>query len=207
VDTGYPALSAELPGGGWPIGTLVDLMVEKPGIGELRLLRPVMLTSVKPIALLEPPHEPNGLGFSYWGVDINKVTRIRAPRTSDALWSAEQILKSNAFGILLFWQKHMRHESLRRLHLAAQESETLFFMIRPNDNGVSSSPAPLRLAIKSGTSDGTAIDFMKRRGPARDEPLILQLDPTPALIGRKSPVVRRPLAPVARPLPIDLEHH
>lgn len=25
VDTGYPALSAELPGGGWPTGTLVEL--------------------------------------------------------------------------------------------------------------------------------------------------------------------------------------
>jgi cell division inhibitor SulA len=206
VDTGYPALSAELPGGGWPIGTLIDLMVEKHGLGELRLLRPVMLSSAKPIALLEPPHEPNGLGFSYWGVDLKKLTRLRAPRTSDALWSAEQILRSNVFGILLFWQKHMRHDSLRRLHLAAQESETLFFMIRPSDSSASASPAPLRLEIRAGTAEGTAIDFVKRRGPAREDPLILQLDPVPALIGRKSPA-RRPLSPVARPLPADLEHH
>jgi protein ImuA len=28
VDTGYPALSAELPGGGWPVGALVDLLVQ-----------------------------------------------------------------------------------------------------------------------------------------------------------------------------------
>jgi protein ImuA len=26
VDTGYPALSGQLPGGGWPTGTLVDLL-------------------------------------------------------------------------------------------------------------------------------------------------------------------------------------
>lgn len=38
VETGYPALSAELPGGGWPVGALIDLLGE-PGCGELRLLR------------------------------------------------------------------------------------------------------------------------------------------------------------------------
>jgi len=42
VDTGYPALSAELPGGGWPVGALVDLLVQQPGVGELRLLRPAL---------------------------------------------------------------------------------------------------------------------------------------------------------------------
>jgi len=28
VDTGYAVLSAELPGGGWPIGVLIDLLVQ-----------------------------------------------------------------------------------------------------------------------------------------------------------------------------------
>jgi protein ImuA len=40
LDTGYPALSTGLPGGGWPIGALVDLLVQVPGVGEMRLLRP-----------------------------------------------------------------------------------------------------------------------------------------------------------------------
>ena len=39
IDTGHPALSNQLPGGGWPIGTLVDLLVQQPGIGEIRLSR------------------------------------------------------------------------------------------------------------------------------------------------------------------------
>ena len=30
VDTGYAALSVELPGGGWPLGTLVELLVQHP---------------------------------------------------------------------------------------------------------------------------------------------------------------------------------
>jgi len=37
VDTGHPVLSKQLPGGGWPTGTLVDLLLQQPGIGEMRL--------------------------------------------------------------------------------------------------------------------------------------------------------------------------
>ena len=48
--SGYPALDAELPGGGWPRGALIDLMHERPGIGELALLLPVLaaLTTARP---------------------------------------------------------------------------------------------------------------------------------------------------------------
>ncbi|REG45534.1 hypothetical protein B0G80_9141 [Paraburkholderia sp. BL6669N2] len=42
VDTGYAVLSAELPGGGWPIGALVELLVQQPGVGEIRLLQPAL---------------------------------------------------------------------------------------------------------------------------------------------------------------------
>jgi protein ImuA len=42
VDTGHPALSAQLPGGGWPAGTLTELLQQQHGIGELRLLGPTL---------------------------------------------------------------------------------------------------------------------------------------------------------------------
>jgi len=37
VPTGYPSLDKELPGGGWPISCLTELLQRQPGIGELRL--------------------------------------------------------------------------------------------------------------------------------------------------------------------------
>jgi cell division inhibitor SulA/protein ImuA len=42
VDTGYPVLSHELPGGGWPIGALTEVLAQAPGSGELRLLAPAL---------------------------------------------------------------------------------------------------------------------------------------------------------------------
>ena len=43
LDTGFAALSAQLPGGGWPSGSLIDLLVQQPGSGELRLLAPALV--------------------------------------------------------------------------------------------------------------------------------------------------------------------
>jgi hypothetical protein len=42
VPTGFATLDHELPGGGWPRGQLVELLVENPGLGELGLLLPAL---------------------------------------------------------------------------------------------------------------------------------------------------------------------
>ncbi|CAE6962656.1 hypothetical protein R70199_07437 [Paraburkholderia domus] len=77
LDTGFPALSAELPGGGWPVGALVDLLVQQAGVGELRLLQPALSAlGNRPVAFVQPPHTPNCLGLSYIGLPIEKVLRV-----------------------------------------------------------------------------------------------------------------------------------
>ncbi len=54
IDTGYASLSAELPGGGWPVGALVELLLQRSGIGEFRLLQLALASLGKrPIALGE----------------------------------------------------------------------------------------------------------------------------------------------------------
>ncbi|OTP78461.1 RecA/RadA recombinase [Caballeronia sordidicola] len=56
VDTGYAALSAELPGGGWPLGTMTELLLQQAGVGEMRLLGPAMaaVSNKRSIALIAP---------------------------------------------------------------------------------------------------------------------------------------------------------
>src|SRR5260370_9461696 len=39
---GFPGLDAELPGGGWPVGALTEILPAHEGIGELRLLGPAL---------------------------------------------------------------------------------------------------------------------------------------------------------------------
>ncbi|MES2077647.1 MAG: translesion DNA synthesis-associated protein ImuA, partial [Pseudomonadota bacterium] len=174
ADTGFAALSAQLPGGGWPSGTLIDLLVQQPGIGELRLLRPALAAlGQRPIVLLQPPHAPQALALAALGLPPSQLIWLRSgAKSGDALWAAEQVLRSGCCGALLFWQQHVRGEALRRLHLAAQSGETLFWMLRPLSAAQDSSPAPLRLSLRPAPG-GIDIGFVKRRGPQRDAPLFL----------------------------------
>jgi protein ImuA len=197
VDTGYPALSVELPGGGWPVGALVDLLVQQAGVGELRLLRPALSAGEnRPVAFVQPPHTPHGLGLSYIGLSIERVLRVQAPRTADALWSAEQILRAGSCSALIFWTQYAKASSLRRLHLAAQSSETLFVMVRPLAAAQDSSPALLRLTLRP-SADGLSVDIVKRRGPSSATPLSISLQPSPVLFSRHARLPRRSLADVA----------
>ncbi len=196
VDTGYPVLSTELPGGGWPVGELVDLLIEQPGVGEMRLLRPALNSfGERPIALVQPPHIPDGPGLGYIGLSLERLLQIKASKPTDALWSAEQILRAGSCGALLLWAKHAKASSLRRLHLAAQSSETLFIMVRPLAAAQDSSPALLRLALRP-AAEGLMVDIVKRRGPVRAEPLSISLQPTPVLFSRHARLSRRSLAEV-----------
>ncbi len=180
VSTGHPALDNQLPGGGWPTGSMTDLHTQQPGVGELRLLAPALsAVADRQIAFLQPPHPPQALALAGMGIPPESALWLRADRTADALWAAEQVLRSGSCGALLFWQNQVRPESQRRLTLAAQEGETLFFMLRPLAAAQDPSPAPLRLALRP-RAGGLEVGFVKRRGPQRDEPLFLPMQINPA---------------------------
>jgi len=208
VQCGSEKLAAELPGGGWPKGALTDLLVQQPGVGEMRLLLPALKeVAQRRIALLQPPHRFQPEAAAYWGLPETSVTVVRASKTADALWAGEQIPRAATFGALLFLQTHVRPEALRRLHLAAQTSESLFFMIRPLAAASDTSPAPLRIAVRP-ARDSVSLQFVKRRGPARDEPLVIELTHSPILSRRHASVDRRvSAAPQPRSLSAELVVH
>ncbi len=191
IDTGQPGLSAQLPGGGWPSGSLIELLLQQQGIGELRLLGPALAkVAQRRIVLLQPPHPPQAQALAALGLAPSQLVWLRSASSADALWAAEQVLRSGSCGALLFWHNHARADTLRRLHLAAQGGETLFCMLRPLAAAQDASPAPLRLALRP-VAGGLSIDFVKRRGPQRDAPLFLPL--TSSLLQRH--------ASLDRPLP------
>lgn len=198
ISTGHPSLDNQLPGGGWPAGSMTDLHTQQPGIGELRLLAPALSkVAERKIAFLQPPHPPQALALAAMGIPPESALWLRADRTADALWAAEQVLRSGSCGALLFWQHQIRAESQRRLTLAAQEGETLLFMIRLLASAQDPSPAPLRLTLRP-RAGGLEVGFVKRRGPQRDEPLFLPMQINPAHRLQPQPQTV-PAQPVAEP--------
>jgi protein ImuA len=171
----------------------------------MRLLAPALSkVAHRKLIFLQPPQTPQALGMATLGIPPSSLLWVKGPSTADALWAAEQVLRSGSCGALLFWLPHVRQESLRRLHLAAQSGETLFYVFRPLAAAQDSCPAPLRLSLRPAQS-GIEIEFIKRRGPQRSEPLFVPLTISP--VARPSVRPQRPVVPVQpmplAPLPVD----
>ncbi|MGZ9709522.1 translesion DNA synthesis-associated protein ImuA [Glaciimonas sp. GNP009] len=175
MTSGHDALDQELPNRGWPHSALIELLLQQAGSGEMHLLQPAltMLTQEnRRIVLLQPPHLPQIAAWSGWGLPAHRLLWIKTAGSADALWSAEQILRNGSCGALVFWQSHIRTDALRRLHLAAQASNTMLWMVRPLSAAHESSPAPLRLLLRP-AHNGIEVQLLKRRGPQHIEPLYL----------------------------------
>ncbi|WP_211467274.1 translesion DNA synthesis-associated protein ImuA [Collimonas silvisoli] len=174
--SGHPALDRELPNGGWPHSALIELLLQQAGSGELRLLQPALarIASQRRIVLLQPPHLPQIAAWNAAGLASKQLLWIKAARSADALWSAEQVLRNGSCGALLLWQSHIRGEALRRLHLAAQASDTMLWIIRPLSAAHESSPSPLRLALRP-ARNGVEIQLLKRKGPQHEQAFYLPL--------------------------------
>ena len=182
--SGFAELDAELPGNGWPLGMVTELIARDPGTGELRLLIPLLrqLTLERRIVLmLAPPLTPYAPALAAFGVDLDYLIVIRANHAADRLWAIEQTLKSSSFGALLAWlpQQRTRPEHLRRMQMAAQSCRGPVFLLRELPAQFESSPAPLRLLLLPRPAQRLSVQILKRRGPLLADPLELLLPQPP----------------------------
>ncbi len=147
--TGHAALDALLPAGGWPEAALSEILIAAEGIGELQLLWPTLarLTAKgERVVLVAPPFLPYPQAWLAAGVDLRQLALIEASGR-DALWAAEQCLRSGSCGAVLCWPQQADDRALRRLQVAAESGQTLAFAYRPLREAVNPSPAALRLAV------------------------------------------------------------
>ena len=198
LSSGFSAIDAELPGAGWPIGMLTELIGRDSGIGELRLLVPLLrqLTRQRRIVvLLAPPHLPYAPALASHGIDLDYLLMVQAPNAADRLWAVEQTLKSAAFGALLAWlpQDRTRPEHLRRMQSAAQSAVGPVFLFRQLTAQFEASPAPLRLLLLPRPDQRLSVQILKRRGPVMADPILIDLpQPVSAIRLRASPLAATP---------------
>jgi len=211
VSSGFAELDAGLPGGGWPVGTLTEILPAHAGIGELRLLGPALASRRgSRLAWIAPPYLPYAPALAAAGFDIASLIVVRAASHRETLWAAEQALASNACGAVLAWLSgakyaEVKYAELRRLQIAAEGGRAPAFLFRPPEVSSEASPAALRIAL--GTSGGgLAVDVFKRRGTPLARPILLPAMP-PAVRTRSFHVDRHPAAAAAaRDFPARLVH-
>jgi len=173
LPTGFRRLDERLPGGGWPLDTLIELLLPLHGIGEINLLLPALRTlcaqderSPRWIAWLGPPHLPYAPALARAGLDPARMLVVRSNASrppGSSLWAMEQALRSRACVAALGWVDGADGQSLRRLKLAAEEGGTLGFLFRPRERAREPSPAALRLLLEA--HDGALdVHVLKSRG-------------------------------------------
>jgi hypothetical protein len=169
--TGRSSLDARLPGGGWPTASLIEVLLDESGLGEVQLFLPALVacqqrtgTEDRPwIVWIAPPHEPYAPALAQQGIELGRLLVVRPSSATEALWAAEQALSSGVCAAVLLWLKGTDDRWLRRLKLAAEAGGALGVLFRPGRHRFESSPASLRLLMTQGESEAH-LDLIKVQG-------------------------------------------
>lgn len=131
IPTGYPQVDDVL-WGGWQWQKVHEIQVYEPFSGEVALLRPALVWSgeqKRPVFWIAPPALPFAPGLSRY-VDPQSQHIVLTPQSElDALWAAEHILRSGSAGMVVLWTSNLGQSACRRLHLAAQQSGAIGFVV------------------------------------------------------------------------------
>lgn len=193
VSSGFPVLDAELPGGGWPAGQLIELLFDAPGIGELSLLTPALARRAQDAracvwvlpcqhaaaATLPIPYPP---ALAAAGNDLSRTLFVQPETPREAFWAIEQALRAAHLGALIGWlpptssSREGEFRALRRLQLLAARQQALVFLLRQGRAQPTPSPAALRLQLAAVDGD-LSVMILKRRGRPLLDPLTLQVRP------------------------------
>ncbi|MBT8046943.1 MAG: translesion DNA synthesis-associated protein ImuA [Xanthomonadales bacterium] len=172
--SGHSKLDAQLPGRGWPLGAMTELICRNPGLGEFRLLFRVLADIGEQgqwVILVDPPWIPYPATLQGHGLLLERLLLVRTRGGRESLWACEQALRNGRGGAVLAWPEQASFTRLRRLQVAAESSAKLAFLFRPEAAGRESSPAALRLQLEPDDRRGTLVRILKCRGNRPSEPI------------------------------------
>ncbi|MEZ5739235.1 MAG: hypothetical protein R3E68_07110 [Burkholderiaceae bacterium] len=175
-DTGFARLNTELPGAGWPVGMLTELITRESGSGELRLLV-LRCCASSPASARSSSCWPRR-SFPMprpWPASASTSTTWSSSRPAmPPTASGPSNKPSRAPASARCWpgcrNGALRPEHLRRMQLAAQSAGGPVFLFRELDAQFDTSPAPLRLLLLPRANEQLSVQILKRRGPVMAMP-------------------------------------
>jgi protein ImuA len=176
LPTGFHELDEALLGG-WPTPSLIEILIDLYGIGELQLLIPLLRrliqTGPKPpiVVWLNAPYVPNGVALAQHHLHAGHWIASNLGER-DVLWAAEQSLRSNACSVGLAWTSTSNTAALRRLKLAAMSTDSVGILFRPIQDAARPSPANLRMVLRP-IGDRLSLEVIKNEGR---HPCLLAID-------------------------------
>ncbi len=180
-NTGFPQLDELLIDGGWPHAALVEVLCDRYGVGELRLLASALTRPVSDAhwtVLINPPCVPYAPAFQALGINVHELMVVHPSSHQEALWSFEEVIASGSTQTVLAWlsESDLQDKQLRRIQAKSKEHGVFSVVFRPLAAEQLPSAAELRLKIEQQTIDRRlVISIIKRRGGWRVDGLELAL--------------------------------
>jgi protein ImuA len=147
--TGWPTLDRTLPSG-VRRGSLVELVGAGPGSGTGTVagtLTRAACRSPGVVVIVDPAGEfyPPALAAS--GVPLDRLIVVRPETDADALWAADQALRSRAAAAVWLWRDRLTPVDSRRLKLSAADGGALGLVLRSDDKRQSTA-ADVQLTVQ-----------------------------------------------------------
>jgi hypothetical protein len=162
--SGFAALDEVLPWGGFPRGALTEILLPRPGLGEIELIAQAWrrIGEQERLVFVAPPCVPYAPALRASGIALHRFAWIEV-EAAQAPWAAEQCLRAGCLGAVAVWLSGGDDRSLRRLQLAAEEGGCHGFVFRPGRHAANASPAALRLLLEA-ESGALRLRVLKCRG-------------------------------------------
>jgi len=187
LSTGLPPLDRLLPGGGLRRGSCLEWLAEGPGVGVARLALAVVPGALRPEGIclvIDPRREFFPRGAPELGIPFDRLVVLRPRSLDDALWGAEQALRSPAVDLVIGWDElvprgRSADRSFRRLQLAAETGGAVGVFLRPATSRRLRCWGDLRLLVEPLPGDGGArwrVTLLQCRGGVPGRWLLLEHD-------------------------------
>ena len=164
--TGIDGLDGLLPGGGWPKGGLVELIVPDEYTDALSLVMPALVQlswQGRWIAMVAPPCQARARLFTNAELNPARILQVNPHPGRSALWTAESMLQSGNCSVVLAWPNCNTELMDRRLQKAATNGKALGILVRYEGLSTPPSCADVRLKLESG-ADGKVVSLVNTQG-------------------------------------------
>jgi hypothetical protein len=148
LSTGWSTLDRALPG--VRPGSLVELVGVGPGSGAGTIAAALTRAACRSpgvVVVVDPAGEFYPPALAAWGIPLDRLVVVRPASDAEALWAADQALRSRAAAAVWLWRDRLTSVDSRRLKLSAADGGALGLVLRPDDNGPPTA-ADLQLTVR-----------------------------------------------------------
>lgn len=164
--TGMPALDELLPGGGWPKGGLVEIIVSDKCVDASELVLPALARISQKsrwIAMVTPPQPARSSIFTAQDINASRLLQVNPHPGRSGLWTVESMLSSGDCSAVLAWPVCETGLMDMRLQKAATAGKALCVLFRHGCVPAHNSGVDIRLKLEA-SETGRALYLLNSKG-------------------------------------------